>query len=239
MDPLSMFAALRTPSFLRILREFNGDDGQAVVRDMIFNGPSPALLDQIIHESMNVEQYPLTPEENLELDGYLNRVTANLARQDFYSSVSDMLSTGMSAMLQSAGYDTVVAGQLGSGIVVFMTGRNARTLPDVINAIESFLGQVPSSNVHPASAETIAALPSEATLVVEEVCFCSRDREVGELYDITTLPCQHKFDTECIREWLRRCNTCPNCRYPLFTGNPRIDQEVSAEQLRRMDPGVD
>lgn len=39
---------------------------------------------------------------------------------------------------------------------------------------------------------------------------CLFNYEDGEKYMF--LPCLHRFHHECIGEWLKRKNTCPNCK---------------------------
>ena len=73
--------------------------------------------------------------------------------------------------------------------------------------------------VRPVPPNLIRLLPiAKFTLVNKEnfseenksctICMCQY--EVDEEYMI--LPCLHRFHPECIKEWLGRKNSCPNCK---------------------------
>ena len=42
---------------------------------------------------------------------------------------------------------------------------------------------------------------------------CMTEYEEGE--SIKTLPCFHKYHTECIQDWFKRQNFCPICRHEI------------------------
>ena len=59
------------------------------------------------------------------------------------------------------------------------------------------------------------------------ICMC--DLKEGDKF--CCLPCGHHYHEECINTWFDRKNTCPNCRFPLLTGNQTIDGDILREQI--------
>lgn len=52
------------------------------------------------------------------------------------------------------------------------------------------------------------------TVVKNETCtICYEDFEPGK--EIIRLPCEHCFDSECIRTWLENSNLCPLCKFEI------------------------
>jgi hypothetical protein len=75
----------------------------------------------------------------------------------------------------------------------------------------------PSTAPGPASAAAIAALPPKAIGTEDldvagkaECSICMDGVEIGAT--VTQLPCKHWFHAECVGEWLRAHDTCPQCR---------------------------
>jgi hypothetical protein len=225
MDGL-MNSLVHTPTYIRLTKDMR--EGRITATEYLNSLQSSYLqvMDEISH-----------PEDNL-----LNEEDQSLA-----STFSDLAISGLSdpvimdSVHRTMGSIPDISPSIMS-MMDFVLYNRAQGLEGIYNAINSYFDQVdqPHSNVHPASGEVIASIPQEATLMSEDFCFCQADREVGELYEVMTLPCGHKFDTPCITAWLQRCNTCPMCRYPLLTGIERLDGKVLEEQVRRLpDPGVD
>ena len=40
---------------------------------------------------------------------------------------------------------------------------------------------------------------------------------LSEMYDECMMPCNHTFHNRCIQRWIKRHNSCPICREPVFT----------------------
>lgn len=71
-------------------------------------------------------------------------------------------------------------------------------------------------SARPASEEVVNALPritiEAAKAQDEQECpVCKDEFPVGQI--VLVLPCKHIFHEECIKEWLKRNNTCPVCRF--------------------------
>jgi hypothetical protein len=217
--------AFRCPSLLRIMRRVQ--EGDFNLNDLVPLLQDAEFIQQLVEEVKHPEDYPITAGETEQASRFSELMNEGMNSAEYISRTRDM-SREVPGLQQL------------TSVLDFMEEHGVRGFEGAMQGMEHLLAQVPSGNLHPATPEEIVSLPQEATLVSEEVCFCQQDREVGELYELTTLPCQHKFDTLCITQWLQRCHTCPVCRYPLLTGIARIDQEVCEEQTRRLpDPGVD
>ena len=64
-------------------------------------------------------------------------------------------------------------------------------------------------NVAPKSCETLFS-DDECTICLEQMSGAS----------IRTFPCNHKFHSKCIDQWIYRGQgTCPNCKFELFETN--------------------
>ena len=66
----------------------------------------------------------------------------------------------------------------------------------------------------PTRSLTLADASEDSTLICG---ICKDDRVVGD--EVTQLPCQHVFDTDCIAEWLIYNQTCPMCRRQVVRRN--------------------
>lgn len=96
-------------------------------------------------------------------------------------------------------------------------------------------GDPPVQGCPPASKSAIERLPtmkiSERDFEDEpkkECCICFLDFEVNK--EVCRLPCGHIFHTDCVAQWLRKKNTCPECRWELETD----DQRYEVERKERM-----
>ncbi|GAB5591462.1 hypothetical protein Unana1_06362 [Umbelopsis nana] len=104
-------------------------------------------------------------------------------------------------------------------------------LDDVITQL---LEQATSRNAPPpASEEAIASLKSRKTAIKDidnnqDCSVCKEDFVISE--DVLTLPCEHFFHRECIKQWLLVNGTCPICRYSLAdSGHNNTNTESSNE----------
>jgi hypothetical protein len=59
----------------------------------------------------------------------------------------------------------------------------------------------------------------------ERCAVCQQDYERGD--SLLRLPCGHRFHAECATPWLRRANTCPNCRAPANPGAVEDSDEAT------------
>ena len=66
------------------------------------------------------------------------------------------------------------------------------------------------------------------------ICMCPY--ELDEEYLI--LPCFHRFHSECIKEWLNRKNTCPNCKDNICEHFPEEMRQL-VNQSNRIRPNLD
>lgn len=46
-------------------------------------------------------------------------------------------------------------------------------------------------------------------------CICLEEFQIDQ--EVVELPCKHIFDKNCVENWLKQHNTCPQCRYQLPT----------------------
>ena len=60
---------------------------------------------------------------------------------------------------------------------------------------------------------------------------CLSDFETGD--ELSVLPCDHRFCTECIGRWLRSSPTCPQCRASaLIEGEPLVRKGIFAKESK-------
>ena len=75
---------------------------------------------------------------------------------------------------------------------------------------------------------TVTFVPTSIGLTEPERCLICQENFVPGAH-LVELPCKHRFDMVCIREWLSANNTCPKCRYTL----PEADATSDEEQIER------
>eukprot|EP00931_Biecheleriopsis_adriatica_P022684 TRINITY_DN14510_c0_g2_i1.p1 TRINITY_DN14510_c0_g2~~TRINITY_DN14510_c0_g2_i1.p1 ORF type:complete len:383 (+),score=88.21 TRINITY_DN14510_c0_g2_i1:95-1150(+) len=94
----------------------------------------------------------------------------------------------------------------------------------------------PGKKVAPGvSASTLRNLPRVKVTAYDiaanespECSICLDDLVIGE--SALRLPCGHLFHEECVKDWLKKSNECPVCRWEL----PTDDQEYERGRLQRM-----
>ncbi len=45
---------------------------------------------------------------------------------------------------------------------------------------------------------------------VQQTCFCQEDFKTGDTLHF--MPCDHAYHKDCLLNWLKLHNSCPNCR---------------------------
>merc|ERR1719188_87701 len=87
----------------------------------------------------------------------------------------------------------------------------------------------------PTSAATLRSLPRIKVTAYDiaanegsECSICLGDLEVGE--PALRIPCGHLFHEECVKDWLKKSNECPVCRFEL----PTDDAEYERGRQTRM-----
>ncbi|KAL1915090.1 uncharacterized protein VTP21DRAFT_7571 [Calcarisporiella thermophila] len=61
---------------------------------------------------------------------------------------------------------------------------------------------------------------------------CTENFHANKGTRVTRLPCEHRFDRDCIVPWLELHNTCPSCRYVL----PSVeDEKKELEEFENQD----
>jgi len=68
---------------------------------------------------------------------------------------------------------------------------------------EKMMKRLPTSKFTQANKEVFSEENKACT-----ICMCQY--EVDDMFLL--LPCLHRFHTECVGEWFKRKNTCPNCK---------------------------
>ncbi|RIA96424.1 hypothetical protein C1645_673404, partial [Glomus cerebriforme] len=85
----------------------------------------------------------------------------------------------------------------------------------------------------PASKNFIKNLPKvpKSEITSDDTCIiCAEKFSANEKANITKLPCNHKFDKDCILPWLELHNTCPNCRYEVDSDDPEWKKKQKEKQ---------
>nr|CAG8585219.1 15232_t:CDS:2 [Entrophospora candida] len=97
----------------------------------------------------------------------------------------------------------------------------------------------------PASKSFINKLPivPKSDINSDETCIICADKfHGGGDKLVTSLPCKHKFDKECIIPWLELHNTCPNCRHEVDSDDPiwrQKQKDLKNQQIRQEDDEED
>ena len=91
----------------------------------------------------------------------------------------------------------------------------------------------------PASAATLANLPVQPARADElsgensTCCVCLEALSEGD--EVAKLPCGHVYHPGCVKDWLIKHCTCPNCRYELPTDDASFE-EGRAERMSKRRP---
>ncbi|XP_067949403.1 E3 ubiquitin-protein ligase RNF181-like [Watersipora subatra] len=104
---------------------------------------------------------------------------------------------------------------------------------------QELFGQIQSSP--PASQEVVKQLPelevNESDINEEFMCAVCRAEYTTEDKP-KLLPCSHKFHSSCIIPWLKKTNTCPECRFELPTDDEAYEamkKHKSRENQRKYE----
>jgi len=80
----------------------------------------------------------------------------------------------------------------------------------------------------PTAASTLQNLPRIKVRLVDleanesnECSICIDELEVGQ--EAMRIPCGHLYHEECVKDWLKKSNECPVCRYELPTDNAEFE----------------
>jgi len=81
----------------------------------------------------------------------------------------------------------------------------------------------------PTAASTLQNLPRIKVRLVDleanesnECSICIDELEVGQ--EAMRIPCGHLYHEECVKDWLKKSNECPVCRYELPTDNAEFER---------------
>ncbi|KAI0244072.1 hypothetical protein L0F63_002471 [Massospora cicadina] len=104
-------------------------------------------------------------------------------------------------------------------------------LTDLMTRIAEAQSQDEAQKAHPASKKMISGLPvhqiSSDYLPQQHCTVCLEDWEHNQL--ALEMPCRHLYHKDCLLPWLERANTCPSCRYPLFTEDEEYNKKVEID----------
>lgn len=96
-------------------------------------------------------------------------------------------------------------------------------------------GQPGTAKGHATAAATLRSLPKIKVTAYDievnestECTICLDDLVVGQ--PALRIPCGHLYHEECVKDWLKKSNECPVCRYEL----PTDDKEYEIERRKRM-----
>ncbi|KAI8806475.1 hypothetical protein BJ742DRAFT_365961 [Cladochytrium replicatum] len=115
--------------------------------------------------------------------------------------------------------------------------------PGSLPGLEAIFGTPQLQGQPPASKEAVDCLPvvdvtgsEERCLICQENLYNPEDHDHNEDTDVEAspydrsrclqMPCNHVFHEDELKEWLRRSNSCPACRYELMTANPEYNETV-------------
>lgn len=97
---------------------------------------------------------------------------------------------------------------------------------------QSLQGQPPASKIAMESLKIVS--PKSKLIKLQPTCSICMD-DFSETPDkcIRSMPCGHVYHEECIFEWLRKSNTCANCRYEIETDNPEYNECMRKRMAER------
>lgn len=115
-----------------------------------------------------------------------------------------------------------------------LQSSNGRFIPIRINFGGNGMGQGNMNDLieqmlhynrdHPTDETIVSGLPEKKIDDIKKLdkdktncVICLEDFKNGDV--TTNLPCLHMFHTDCIRNWLKKQNTCPICKYKLTAEN--------------------
>ncbi|KAJ9071761.1 hypothetical protein DSO57_1033816 [Entomophthora muscae] len=117
---------------------------------------------------------------------------------------------------------------VGVGLVAIPLGEEQLT--ELMTRLAEAQSQQEAQKAHPASKKIISGLPHRhVTLenVPDQQCIvCLEDWEADQ--EALEMPCGHIYHNDCLLPWLERANTCPCCRYPLYTEDEEFNKKVKA-----------
>lgn len=114
----------------------------------------------------------------------------------------------------------------------FPTGEQ---LTELMTRIAEAQSQQEAQKAHPASKKMVDSLPlhiiSPESIPQQQCTVCLDEWEAGQ--EALEMPCGHLYHKDCLLPWLERANTCPSCRYPLFTEDAEFNKKVERDLSTR------
>jgi hypothetical protein len=101
----------------------------------------------------------------------------------------------------------------------FGTGNQQTPAPETsINSLPTFIFSESTKSTTSSNKQTSSSSSSKVgdNKEEEDKCSCSvcmEDFNNGD--EISTLPCLHRYHSDCINRWLRQSNSCPICKTPV------------------------
>ncbi|GMH45357.1 hypothetical protein BSKO_13314 [Bryopsis sp. KO-2023] len=138
--------------------------------------------------------------------------------------------------IQEGMMEALEASNTGMESVLAGMERVEQGVQDVLHAIGGDEGE---STAPPAAKIVVDSLPRKklaeediTTLGKDTTCpVCMDSFQCGD--DMTALPCKHVFHIACLKQWLKRRNSCPLCRHELPTDDREYELRKEREEERR------